>query len=107
MAIDSIPPALAKKLPRYDQVPAALIGRLARAKGASMSGMGSVLLADALKRIVDVASTIGTYAVVVDAKDKRGKRFYEAHGFIPLASRPRRLFLPIQTVVKAMAAASR
>ena len=72
-----------------------------------MSGLGSLLLADALKRIVDVASTLGTYAVVVEAYDERGKRFYEAHGFIPLVSRPRRLFLPIQTVVKAMAAAGK
>ena len=41
-------------------------------------------------------------AIVVGAKDDRGHRFYEAHGFIPLPERPRRLFLLTETAMRAL-----
>jgi GNAT superfamily N-acetyltransferase len=103
LSLDAIPPQLAKKLPRYEAIPAAIIGRLARAESERGSGLGGVLLADALRRVVDAASLIAAYAIVVDAKDDAGKRFYESYGFIPLASRPKRLFLPMETAAAAVA----
>jgi GNAT superfamily N-acetyltransferase len=105
LALDSIPTHLARKLPRYEAIPAAIIGRLARAETEKGTGLGSLLLADALKRVVAAAESVAAYAIVVDAKDDSGKQFYEEHGFIPLPSRPRRLFLLTQTVVRALAAA--
>lgn len=107
LALDHLPESLAKKLPRYDAIPAALIGRLARAESERGTGLGDLLLADAIKRVLGVSDVVAAYAIVVDAKDDRGKHFYEAHGFIPLASRPRRLFLLASTALAALAAASR
>ena len=101
LAIDDLPEPLRKKLPRYEAMPAALIGRLGRATSEAGTGLGSLLLADALSRVLDAAAEIAVYAVVVDAKDERAKRFYEAHGFMPFVSKPRRLFLPLQTVEAA------
>jgi GNAT superfamily N-acetyltransferase len=105
LALDSIPAPLARKLPHYDAIPAALIGRLARAESEKGTGVGSLLLADAITRVLSVKASIAAYAIVVDAKDERGVGFYEAHGFLRLPSRPRRLFLLTETAAAALAAA--
>lgn len=107
VSLDTLPPTLAKKLPRYEAIPAAMIGRLARSEAERGTGMGGLLLADAIKRVVQATAIAATWAIVVEAKDEAGKRFYEAHGFIPFASRPRRLFLPTDTARAAIAQSER
>jgi GNAT superfamily N-acetyltransferase len=104
LSLDSLPPSLAKKLPKYEAIPAAIIGRLARAQSERGTGLGDLLLADAIKRVLAATEAVAAYAIVVDAKDHQGKRFYEAHGFVPLASRPLRLFLLTQTAAAAQSA---
>jgi len=107
LALDNIPPELARKLPRYDAIPAALIGRLARHSRVAGTGIGDLLVADAITRVLAATESVAAYAIVVDAKDERGRRFYEAHGFIPLPSRPNRLFLPTEVAAAALLAARR
>ena len=107
LALDTLPERLAQKLPRYDAIPAALIGRLARHERAKGSGIGDLLVADAVKRVLAAAQSVAAYAIVVDAKDDRGRKFYESHGFIALPSRPNRLFLLAETAAAALAAASK
>jgi ribosomal protein S18 acetylase RimI-like enzyme len=107
LALDTLPERLAQKLPRYDAIPAALIGRLARHQRAKGSGIGDLLVADAVKRVLAAAQSVAAYAMVVAAKDDRGRKFYESHGFISLPSRPNRLFLLAETAVAALAAASK
>lgn len=104
LAIEDLPEELARKLPRYDAIPAALIGRLAREERARGRGVGELLLADAVRRIVGVGDTVAVFAIVVDAKDERAVEFYRAFGFQPFASRPRRLFLLTSTARKALLA---
>jgi hypothetical protein len=48
---------------------------------------------------------VAAYALVVDAKDDRGRGIYESHGFISLPSRPNRLFLLTETAAAALTAA--
>jgi GNAT superfamily N-acetyltransferase len=105
LVLDSVPEDLRRKLPRYDAIPAALIGRLARAQRAKGSGLGDLLLADATKRVLAATSSLAAYAIVVDAKDEPARRFYESHGFVPLPSRPSRLFLLTETAAQALKAA--
>ena len=107
LALDSLPERLSRKLPRYDAIPAALIGRLARHERARGAGIGDLLLADAVIRVLAAAEAVAAYAIVVDAKDDMGRAFYEAHGFIPLPSRSRRLFLLTKTARAALRAAKR
>ncbi len=107
LALDSLPPALAHRLPRYDAIPAALIGRLARHQRAARTGIGDLLVADAITRVLGAAESVAAYAIVVDAKDDRGRAFYEAHGFISLPSRSHRLFLLAETAAAALVAAAR
>jgi len=106
LALESLPEGLARKLPRYEAIPAALIGRLARHERAKGSGVGDLLVADAVTRVLAAAESVAAYAIVVDAKDDRGRRFYESHGFISLPSRPNRLFLLTETAAAALAAAA-
>ena len=107
LALDSLPAPLPKKLPKYDAIPAAIIGRLARADRERGKGIGGLLVADAIKRVLAASESVAAYAIVVDAKDDEAKHFYEAFGFIPLASKPRRLFLMTQTAAAAFAVAER
>lgn len=93
---DNLPAELARRLPHYP-VPAAVIGRLAVDLGSQGSGLGEVLLLDAIHRVVRAGDAVGVYAVVVDALNDRASTFYERYGFVPFPSRPLRLYLPLQT----------
>lgn len=102
LAFDDLPEDVARKLPRYDAIPAALIGRLARDERVKGQGMGDLLLADAIKRILAAGRTLAVFAIVVDAKDEAAARFYEAFGFRPFPSQPNRLFLLTSTAMLAL-----
>lgn len=94
---NDLPEALRRSLPRYP-VPVVLLGRLAVAESHQGQGLGSILLADALQRIVQASQVMAVYAVVVDALNERAAEFYQQFGFIPLPSQPLKLFLPMDTV---------
>src|ERR1700693_3373163 len=76
LAIVDLPPEHAKRLPRYDLIPAALIGRLARDLRVRGQGVGDLLLADAIRRILSAANTLALFAIVVEAKDEQASDFY-------------------------------
>lgn len=102
LAVPDLPDEVAKKLPRYDAV-AALIGRLARDERVRGRGVGELLLADAIGRILTAARTLAVFAIVVDAKDERASAFYEGFGFRPFPTRPQRLFLLASTAAAGLA----
>jgi ribosomal protein S18 acetylase RimI-like enzyme len=106
LAIGDLPESISRKLPHYDSIPAALIGRLARDGRARGSGIGSLLLADAVRRILSAARSIAVFAIVVDAKDDRAVSFYQDFGFTPFPTRPRRLFLLASSAARAFANAA-
>jgi predicted N-acetyltransferase YhbS len=74
-----------------------LLGRLAIAESHQGMGLGSILLADALQRVVQASEVMAVYAVVVDALNDRVAEFYRQFGFIPLPSQALKLFLPIDS----------
>jgi len=92
----ALPDALRRRLPRYP-VPVVLLGRLAIAESHQGMGLGSILLADALQRVVQASEVMAVYAVVVDALNDRVAEFYRQFGFIPLPSQALKLFLPIDS----------
>jgi GNAT superfamily N-acetyltransferase len=97
-----LPERLAKKLPRYPQIPTTLTGRLARDIRVKGQGVGELLLADAVKRAVQVTREVASYAIIVEAKNANASNFYGIFGFIPFASQPHRMFLPVATALLAM-----
>jgi predicted GNAT family N-acyltransferase len=96
VALAELPPALAKRLPRYPVVPATLLGRLAVHQQRRGEGLGELLLFDAFSRTL--RSEIASYLFVVDAKDEAAQTFYERYRFLKLPSAGRRLFLPVAEI---------
>jgi ribosomal protein S18 acetylase RimI-like enzyme len=96
LPITDLPTETRKRLPGHVLVPAVRIGRLAVDQSCSGRGLGSALLANAIRRTL--ASGIASFAVVVDAKDEAAARFYAHHGSIALPDAALTLFLPMATV---------
>lgn len=90
-----IPEVARKHVPRYPLVSCTLIGRLAIAKDRQGQRLGSILLADALLRAFESASSVGSSMVVVDALDEPAAGFYAAHGFVRLPD-SLRLVMPMR-----------
>ena len=102
LSLDHLPEQIAHKLPRYDAIPAALIGRLARDERVRGQGVGELLLADAIQRVLGAGSSIAIFAIVVDAKDERAVAFYQSFGFQVFPLRPGRLFLLTATAAAGL-----
>ena len=94
--LDQLPDDIVKKLPRYPAVPAVLIGRLAR--DVNFSGVGKLLLLDALARSLQHSGEVAAAVVLVDAKNEPAREFYQRYGFIEVAEMSNRMFLPMKTV---------
>ncbi len=94
-----LPDELSRRLPKYP-VPTAHLGRLAVDCRYQGQGLGGILLVDALNRACSLADRIGIHAVTVHALNTSAKRFYEAHGFLPLRDDSFHLFLPMATIRK-------
>lgn len=93
--LSSLPTELTKRLPRYPEIHAILVARLAR--DVSYPGLGELLILDALARCVCVANEIAANLIIVDSKGEAATRFYEKFGFISLPKLTDRKFLPMQT----------
>jgi GNAT superfamily N-acetyltransferase len=102
LAPGAVPDEVRKHLPRYPQVSATLIGRLAVAQSQQGQGLGGALLVRALRKAYDSADVVGSSMVVVDALDEVAANFYIAHGFVRLPESSR-LVLPMQTLSTLLA----
>jgi GNAT superfamily N-acetyltransferase len=98
--VGELPPAVAAKLPRYPTLPATLLGRLAVDQRHQGCGLGEYLLVHALRRSLTASREIGSLAVIVDAIDDRAYAFYKRYEFVPFPDQSRRLFLPMQSIVR-------
>ena len=98
--LSDLPPAIARRLPRYPAVPATMLGRLAVASHYRGQRLGELLLLDALDRSLQYSEAIGSTAVITDAKDDESASFYRRYDFQPFAGAPRRLFIPMGTVAQ-------
>lgn len=88
-----------KRLPRHPFQPATLLGRLAVDINHQGTGLGELLLMDALYRSYASSEQIGSIAVVVDALNEKAVAFYQRYGFISFQESSR-LFLPMQTIAQ-------
>jgi ribosomal protein S18 acetylase RimI-like enzyme len=102
MNLGDLPDNVAKKLPRYPNVPATLLGRLAVSIDFRGQGIGGLLLLDAFRRVLANTQEVGSAVLVVDAKDEEAREFYRRHDFVPLPSQPNRLFYTVKTMGKLL-----
>jgi len=96
IALPDLPAEITHKLPPYPAIPAVRIGRLAVDQDFRGLGLGSAMLVDAARRVIE--SDIAAFALVVDAKDADAVAFYEHHGFSRLDAEGagRTLFIPLK-----------
>lgn len=67
--LDLVPDNFKNQLPNsYHSIPTTLLGRLAVDKRFKGTGVGKMLLIDALKKCYEISKSIGSFAVVVDRK---------------------------------------
>lgn len=78
-----------KALPLYPEVPAIRLGRLAVDQKFRGNGVGSLLLADAIRRSLKLQ--IGAALMLVDAEDQDAANFYRHFGFETLPGKPLQL----------------
>jgi predicted GNAT family N-acyltransferase len=97
VSAQKLPESLAKKLPRYPELGATLIGRLARDLSWRSKEIGRLLLLDALRRSARLSAEAGAVVAVTGPKDKKARAFYESYGFQALDDR--RLFLTMKEVL--------
>ena len=102
LTLVDLPDELAHKLPRYPQLPATLLGRLAVDQSTKGQGLGEHLLLDALRRSLAHADQIAAMAVVVDAQDDAAAAFYRHYGFLTLQAQPSRLFVPMRLLTQLL-----
>lgn len=90
---------LPRRLGRGDprQIPAILLARLALSRELRGTGLGGVLLYDALSRAVAASQQAGGRYVVVDAIDGNARQFYEHYGFTT-TPRPERLVRKVSDI---------
>jgi predicted N-acetyltransferase YhbS len=76
VSAQKLPESLAKKLPRYPELGATLIGRLARDLSWRSKEIGRLLLLDALRRSARLSAEAGAVVAVTGPKDKKARAFY-------------------------------
>ncbi|MBN3855622.1 GNAT family N-acetyltransferase [Paraburkholderia sp. Ac-20340] len=92
---DSMPD---RRLPR--SVSAVLLARLAVDLSCRGRGLGESLLMHALDTVLTASRSVGVQCIVVDAIDDSAVAFYRKYGFVPFTDIPRRLFLPVATIMQ-------
>lgn len=100
LQLDNLPAELGNKLPRYPQVPATLLGRLAISRQAQDKDAGELLLLDALRRSYRNREVIASWAVAVDTINESAAQFYQHFGFRSEAMTEDRLFVTMQELGK-------
>jgi ribosomal protein S18 acetylase RimI-like enzyme len=78
----------------------ALLGRLAVAQTFQGKGLGSILLADACRKMVQASQVLAVVSLIVDAKDEATAAFYSHFGFLALPWVPDRMLLPAKAFME-------
>jgi GNAT superfamily N-acetyltransferase len=100
------PPRLVRGLPAYP-VGMVLIARLAIDETEQSAGLGTRLLADALRMAVAAGDAAAARLVVVDAIEQRAAQFYRRNGFTDHLAHPLRLYRRMKDVRASLRQAAR
>ncbi len=93
-----VPQPLARLLRLDARIPVVEVVMLGVDRAWQRKGIGTALLADALRRVKRVAHDIGVWAVVLEAFDGKAERFYRRLGFETLIDGTLTLYLPVAAI---------
>ncbi len=91
------------KLPRYEMVPAILLGRFAVHSDFQGHGFGQKALANALRRAYNVSLEVASAFIIIDAKTETARDWYvnrSGFEFKAFENEPMRVYLPMKTLSK-------
>lgn len=91
------PDRLKKGIPRHP-IPVVVLARLAVDTTWQGRGLGSALVVDAIRRVLQAADIAGVRAIAVHAKDDSARRFYEHLGFEPFPGQRLKLYRLLKDV---------
>lgn len=94
---DQLPERYQKRFANYP-VPVARLARLGVDRRQQGTGLGKLLLMDALYRCSRLSGEIGSVGVVVDAKHAHAKNLYQQFNFEAFPDAPLTLWLPAATI---------
>lgn len=101
ISLAKLPPELTARLPKYPNLPATLLGRLARDQSFRGAALGELLLVGALRRALVSTVSIGSVAIVTDPENAQAEGFYQKHGFRSLGG-GRRMFLAMTEIAASL-----
>ena len=91
VVLDRLPEEIRKALPRYQDIPSILLGRLAVSNAFQRQHIGSLLVFDALRR--SLHNELAWAFFLVQAKNEQVKRFYSRCMFQPFQDTPMYLWM--------------
>jgi len=94
--------SLKKGVPSSYEIPTVKMGRLAVDLGSQGQGVGKLLLKSVFKKVIEISMLSGIKGIEVIAKNERAVEFYESFGFVRLVHADKLLFLPVETVHRAV-----
>ena len=100
VSLSILPDIMQKKMPRYQTLPAVLLGRLAVDLRHRGRRLGAGLLSDAF--ILSLTSPLAWALFLTDALDDSAAAFYRRFGFRSLKDNPNHLYITRQEIVKAV-----
>ncbi|MGI8857646.1 MAG: GNAT family N-acetyltransferase [Thermomicrobiales bacterium] len=101
VSAEGVPDDLRARLPRYPELPAALLGRLAVHEAYAGRGLGSLLVANALRH-TEAQRELPVMFLVVDAY-AQARGFYQKLGFVPVMNSQARLFIALSRLSRGAA----
>jgi GNAT superfamily N-acetyltransferase len=96
----NIPSPMENRLPKYNSIPAILLGRLAVSLDYKGQGVGRRLMFHAFERCVSIG--VGWAFLITDAKNEEARSFYRHFGFISLLDDEYHLCVTKQTISDAL-----
>lgn len=99
--IQSLSEADRRRMPRQSTISAIYLSMVGVARTLQGRGVGTFVMAAALRKCIDGANLMGGHFVVLDAIDDHAARLYRRLGFIDLPSAPGRMVLAMRTLRKA------
>lgn len=101
VSLDSLPKNLSEEFSSISfPIPCWLIGRLAIVKEHHRKGLGEILLLDAIYDIVKRASGGAGAIIILDAKNKKVKKFYKKYNFKSFQSNFMRMFITMEDALE-------
>ena len=100
ISLGILPDSLQKKMPRYQIIPAVLLGRLAVDLRHKRRRLGIGMLSDAF--VLSLKSPLAWALFLTDAISDSAAAFYERFGFRPLKDDPNHLYITRHEITKAV-----